>query len=819
MARTRVEEHLDVSPPSSQTRRGDYNKNYELDRADAVIQEFQVSVTPVGVDEYLVRTERVEPGVPLAEEQAIWPVDRWTQQARQLMDNPIAGLLQGNPSSSTQAQSNLVALGQELYNALFHGDLRDSWMMAQAIAQNHQQPLRLRLGLKGNRLPVLPWEVLHDGDYPLATGTNLLFSRYQPGTHGLAPPPISTPLSPDRPLRVLMAISAPSDRANLQLTREAEDLEAELQRLTDEGQGHVPTEVTILKQPDRARLTQALEHGHYQVFHYAGHSSSGLGGGTVSLVNQTTGLTEDLNGDDLAGLLANNGIHMVVFNSCRGAHTDFQKTGERSLAAALVKRGIPAVLAMAERIPDEVALTLTRLFYRNLSRGCPIDLSVSRARQGLISAYSSHQLYWSLPIFYLHPQCDGYLAQVSGEEEFVKPPSQSSPSFPLADRPSPLLAAEEVAVRNAEDSLSPRKPERRLPEDALDDLELDNLSDDDRFPADDNPPPTEAEPSRAEDEAFVTEMLQTLMQSPPPPGEIAPSDAGEVTPKPPKSAPLTATPPLLEFAKRRKWLLSAVGVGVLLLGALLVWGTRDRTEEPVVVVPRSQPNPNPSDRLENYPTQELTGLAISDFSTGNWQAGALATAELLSQDRNALTEAEAALAVIPTEEIDRPPLLFLKGRLAWQKVQIGDRAYSIDDARRYWKFAADADPNSPLYRVALGFAYYAENNFAAARDAFETAIAQLEDGEVRISELGGFTQTQMRHHAYAGLALSLARLAQNTPNTDRQIAQAAQLRRVVLDEAPTGFNANALQYDWLWRPEAINDWQDLPDLLDTGNEA
>ena len=104
---------------------------------------------------------------------------------------------------------------------------------------------------------------------------------------------------------------------------------------------------------------------------------------------------------------------MAVFNSCRGAYGDSsdlaEDSRERNLTEALVKRGIPAVLAMAERIPDDVALTLTQLFYRNLNQGYPVDLSLSRARAGLISAYGSHQLYWALPILYQHPEFDGYL--------------------------------------------------------------------------------------------------------------------------------------------------------------------------------------------------------------------------------------------------------------------------------------------------------------------------------------------------------------------------------------------------------------------------
>ena len=389
-------------------------------------QEFQLSVTPVGDDEYLVRTERVAPGVPLAEEQVRWPIDEWLALSAQLMNDPLVGLLQGKALQGTSfpgrgisrsgnnCAPNLVALGQQLYSGLFQGNLRDSWTCAQGIAQHRREVLQLRLGLKGRHLPRLPWEVLHAGDRPLATGTDVVFSRYQPGTSLFKQTRI---LPSSGPLKILMAIASPSDRDSLQLKREVLHLQQELENRTAnplKNSPHSPEiQLTILEQPDREQLTQALEQGHYQVLHYAGHSNLGSRGGELYLVSSRTGLTETLSGDDLAGLLVNNGIQMAVFNSCRGAYGDpsdlADDSPERNLTEALVKRGIPAVLAMAESIPDDVALTLTRLFYRNLNQGYPVDLSLSRARAGLISAYGSHQLYWALPILYQHPDFDGYL--------------------------------------------------------------------------------------------------------------------------------------------------------------------------------------------------------------------------------------------------------------------------------------------------------------------------------------------------------------------------------------------------------------------------
>jgi CHAT domain-containing protein len=370
-----------------------------------VTQEFHISVTPVGQDDYLVRTEQVAPGVPLAEELVRWPVADWLTAAGHLMNDPLKSVLQGDVIARNSV--NLVALGQQFYNALFQGTLRDSWITAQGIAQNHQQVLRLRLGLKDTRLARLPWEVMHAGDRPLATGPYIAFSRYQSGV--LAGSRLLSAKIPKPPgeggVKVLMVIASPTDQVRLELlTQEAVNLQAELQRPIsrpgENGNSLPEIELTLLDQPGREELTQALEQGRYHVLHYSGHSNLGMNGGEIYLVSSRTGLTETLSGDDLAGLLVNNNIQMAVFNSCLGAYRASSdaggETGERNLTESLVKRGIRSVLAMSERIPDEVALTLTQLFYRNLNQGYPVDLCVSRVRQGLISAYGSHHMYLSL---------------------------------------------------------------------------------------------------------------------------------------------------------------------------------------------------------------------------------------------------------------------------------------------------------------------------------------------------------------------------------------------------------------------------------------
>ncbi|GAB4366265.1 MAG: CHAT domain-containing protein [Elainellaceae cyanobacterium] len=834
-------------------------------------QEFHISVTPVGNDEYLVRTERVAPGVPLAEEQVIWPVEDWLAQARQLMNDPLLGLLQGDhghllesphfaslsqsESSQSEPPLSLVELGQQLYSALFHGTLRDSWVTAQGVAQHRNEALRLRLGLKGNRLPRLPWEVLYGNDTPtekprlsglgpaprpLATGTHVIFSRYQPNARlGADNLPI---YEPTQSLRVLMVIAAPTDRERLELEQEVYQLQQELRSQTaivPEGiAGSLPDiQLTILKQPGREQLTQALEQGHYQVLHYAGHSDLGSAGGSLYLVNNRTGLTEMLSGDDLAGLLVNNGIRLAVFNSCRGSYTAASNADsqfERNLAEALVSRGIPAVLAMAEQIPDNVALTLTWLFYRNLKLGYPIDLSLSRARQGLISAYGSHQLYWALPTLYLHPQFDGYLT--------VSDRSTSNPADQLILIPQgysalPILATEEVAspLSRLAALQMPRQAEENLLTRAL--LPDGNSS---SWSARDLRDNSFLDETYEEDVSLVADLLRQL-NSPTEaaevrsvPGEqtsteLAP-ESGEPAHSPASpSSSLTASSratvaaPTRKRSHRRIPLLPFVSMlGLITIAGVGVWAL-SRFE---IIPPLSLPNPGAisltgSPDLDTAEPEQVKAIAINYFNQQNFDQGEAAVTTLL--DRGALTEAAEALATVPTT-VDTPGLNFLWGRLAWQGISTGNPIYELRAARRYWEMAANAEPDNPQYQEALGFAYYEENRPIQAMQAWVKALSSLDTASpdsqasnaqitTNATDVPAATEEDNLEalNTHAGLALGLWRSSfeQSPAQRDNLIRKAGKIYQMVQQQDPNGFQPDVLQQNWLWSDSAIRDWQAL----------
>ena len=794
-----------------------------------MIQEFHISVTPVNgkADEYLVRTERVAPGVPLAEEQVTWPVEKWLTMARQLLNDPVVGLLQTIASIEPDAIANeaempgLVALGQELYNNLFQGTLRDSWICAQSIAYSDGDFVHLRLGLKGRRLPQLPWEVMHRGDRPLAT-TDVIFSRYQPHTSFLAG---IEKVPANRPLKILMAIAAPSDGDSLQLEREYTHLKHELN--ADRPDSPAKIELDILRQPDREQLTQALERGQYQIFHYAGHSSLGSSGGELHLVSGRTGLTETLSGEDIAGLLFNNRIQMAVFNSCRGAYSDPVESQDReapfNLAEAIVNRGVPGVLAMAERIPDEVSLTLAQLFYRNIACGSSATESLSRARQGLVSAYGSHQLYWALPVLYLHSAFDGY---------FIDRKSERKPADEVREMEA-MLRDQRDRNRAVSPSQIDTVEEINFPEDKELEAFLGEIDDDDDGI------------DLAEDAAIVAELFGEVTSAE---ISVAPSGntslfalaeaEGEESIIPDSKAidisfekiGATRESPGKTVKSRFGLSLKTVGISVISAAAVaiafLAGFSPNREPQPGDLLP-----PLPTEtisgnsreietvNLDTTSTSEVTAIAIELLNSEDLSDGILAVESLL--DRGALPQAKAALAAVSPELGNEAAINFLSGRLAWEFVQQGNSNYSIEDARRYWKSAAKQDPGNVEYLNALGFAYYAENQLTEAYKAWLKVLDLLDATEEIVWQTASsaavypepFDRLEVLN-AYSGIALAIMKSAENLSPQEQgiRLSKAIKFRQKVMGEAPLDFQVLGLSRNWMWSESAIRDWQFLLEM-------
>ena len=760
-------------------------------------QEFHISITPLGEDEYFVRTEKVPVGGLVAEEIVEWPVEQWLAQARHLLGDPFTNILEVKSNSQIVIPDQIVArsgevvspslveLGQEMYQELFKDTLRDSWSCAQGIAHNRGEVLQLRLGTKDRRISSLPWEVLHVGDRPLATGTDIVFSRYQPNT---CLPKSTRILTSEEPLKILMAIAAPTDKDSLQLEKEYEALQQELEKNNGETQIHLD----ILRQPGREQLTQALEQGKYQVFHYAGHSNWGISGGEISLVSNITGLTESLSGKDLAGLLVNNGIQMAVFNSCRGAYNHLVHPADEgveiNLAEAMVKRGIPAVLAMAERIPDDVSLILTRLFYRNLNQGYPIDLSLNRARQGLISAYGSHQLYWGLPVVYLHPEFDGCLIE---EQNYSK-------------------EVEEETVIQVDQKI---EPVDNLPEDSTrvqPGTDLDNLE---KYPTE---PETNNFNWQVEESKDQMMTLDEILQE----KEIEKQLDNQLITDKQNSEELLSKLKISNIYKKPHKFSWKKTLGYTISGMLLLFSTNliswNRQLQTSVKLPKA-PAPGlnheynrirVNETINNIP--EVQNLAIEQFNQNEIRAGKLVVETLLEQGE--LAKVSEAIDAVPEQLSDHPEINFLKGRLVWELFQNDNQNNLIDEAIIYWEKAAANNPDNIQYQNALGFAYYTKGNIEKAYTAWLKVLhlsgeISLEYEKTRPVSYNNQTNLSVENrealNAYAGLGLVSLKYAKNL---QKNPVKAFKYVGKVMREAGQEFHIRQLQKNWLWSPRARQDW-------------
>lgn len=841
----------------------------------AVTQEFHLSITPVGDDRYLIRTESVEPGVPLAEAQVNWPVADWLEEARRHPHNPLMQLLQSDAEAATGGvtepagklvtapltpAAHLVQFGQTLYNALFTGRIRDSWLAAQGIAQNQHQILHLRLGFKDSRLQRLPWEILYGDDRPLATGNDVTLARYYVA-QGMTERGALPALPPaDQPLQVLMVISAPDDQERLALRREVQHLQQELETarissgevnpLSPQRSLLRPIHLTLLEQPNRAQLVQALEQGGFHVLHYAGHSDVGESGGDLFLVNPETGLTDRLTGEDLAGLLVNNGIAMAVFNSCRGAYTatDDADAGwrEQNLVQSLVNRGVPGVVAMAERIPDEVALMFTRLLYRSLRRGYPIDLSMSRTRQGLISTYGSDQVYWMLPILYLHPEFDGYLHQPLGDRantEELDPwllddmalaestatalalaqEEGSDPSLVMsphadADLEALLddLAGDGADYVNREDSdypdygdddygdgdydddaevvsdlltqlSSPTVSDRSSPLPAHTDEELSPAWQRDRPPLEDRLP--ENPSYQVRDKTYpgippVTTPADATDKQP----AIATEDAS------PKSRfPFSTLPPALLWIGLG--LTGAAAATVLAVAALQqqFFSQSPNNEPPQPIPAPTDPVASSSQAYQNA----LVALKAEDMARVRQELEIL-----LQPSQNNLASVQAVLMqATPTQRQENPDLAYVEGRFDWQSIPQGNA--SAFDALRAWKAATDNRKGFLEALVALGFAYYETGEYQKAIVTWNQAV-NVDQGMLQDGTQNGPYQAarpEITGNAFAGLAMVYVKYAEQTDdpgNTDRFLQNAQDYWAIAKRLQPNLINDYPL--DWLWGP-------------------
>ncbi len=152
--------------------------------------------------------------------------------------------------------------------------------------------------------------------------------------------------------------------------------------------------INPIRNPQRVELSNELWQQNWDILFFAGHSFSNGGEGEGQFyISQTESLTiKELN-EALQNAI-DRGLKLAIFNSCDGL----------GLARNLTFLGMPAIIVMRERVPDEAAQKfLARFLEEFAQKKKSLYASVRRARKELHSLENKYPCASWLPVICQNP--------------------------------------------------------------------------------------------------------------------------------------------------------------------------------------------------------------------------------------------------------------------------------------------------------------------------------------------------------------------------------------------------------------------------------
>jgi len=312
-----------------------------------------------------------------------WPFD--AEQESKVLGQIYGDLKQRRGRSASE--TSVADFGAKLFDAIFSGDIEHLYRSSLDTAHRAGQGLRVRLRLPDDSdLHGRPWEFLFDTESKefLAVREHTPLVRYLPVAQPI--PPITV----EGPLRVLVAVSAPTDYPRLDTSREWTILRDALDAPIVAGQ------IELRRVPGRCtfdNLRDSLRHFGAHIFHFVGHGVPG-----ALVLDQESGKGIEMEATHLRAAFPIGALpRLIVLNSCSGAISEGLPFS--GLAQGFLRQGVPAVVAMQASITDDAATIFTRYFYRDLVEIGAVDTSLTEAR--LRMQVNGHPIEWGTPVLYM----------------------------------------------------------------------------------------------------------------------------------------------------------------------------------------------------------------------------------------------------------------------------------------------------------------------------------------------------------------------------------------------------------------------------------
>jgi len=274
--------------------------------------------------------------------------------------------------------------------------------------------LRIKLTIEPPEMAALPWEYVFDerqGD------TGYMCLRHKsPMVRFLDFGRATTTFSIKGRLNVLGIVANPrGEWDNL-------DTEQERNRI-DEAIASIPDKNLVnfrwVPGDTHEHLLEMMQREAWHVFHFIGHGGVQNDEGFIVLGDGRGG-ADQLTAADLALTLQSSGaLKLAILNCCESAR------GTANPAEALVRLGIPAVVAMQYPITDEAAVRFSSQFYKSLLMGQSLERSLTMAR---VWIRKRSKLEWAIPVLFTRASSDALFKIEPGERG--SPEERSSQTSP-----------------------------------------------------------------------------------------------------------------------------------------------------------------------------------------------------------------------------------------------------------------------------------------------------------------------------------------------------------------------------------------------------
>jgi CHAT domain len=297
------------------------------------------------------------------------------------------------PRPSTE---ELEKFGQQLFNYIIQGDVKELYLSLRKDDMVRLSILSTRADLKS-----IPWEFFLYPDESPGPLPMRPVVRIVPTRRGDPPQPL-TLKTLGRKLKILFAFADPVDQDPVSWTfvRDAAIQELKLR---------LPVDSFELKDIDAnpKELTEALMDDTYDIFHFSGHADvDDKGEGFLLLPNRVTNKNIRFSSKNLSTTLRQRGIRVAILSACNTSTGNFENKFDVA-AEALVRSGIPAVVANQFPVPDSTVADFVKRLYKELLISGDIDRAVNAGRLMWFNDPALDQgkfakLEWGIPTVYRH---------------------------------------------------------------------------------------------------------------------------------------------------------------------------------------------------------------------------------------------------------------------------------------------------------------------------------------------------------------------------------------------------------------------------------